>query len=261
MNVHVPSLVTRLLIAVAGWTLAAAAMAQANSATRLECAAAVYPPYTYDDGGVISGIAVDLLTQAGRLNGLEIVLKILPFARIEAELKRGAASSVACAYAFGRTPERESYMLFTTVPLALTDYTLYAKAPRSSVAYTGVEALKGARIGVRSAFRVPDELLQAAQRGELELDYAREDELNFRKLERDRVDYVLANQDVGTTMIRRLSLAAVKAVQPAVQEFPTFVVFNKALPLAPQWRAALDKGLLTLRTNQTERRIREQYLR
>lgn len=249
------------------WVGVGAAMAQtntsntANTTTRLECVAAVYPPYTYDDAGVISGIAVDLLKEAGRLSGLEIAMKIMPFARIEAELKRGAASSVACAYAFSHTAERDAYMLFATVPLAMTDYTLYAKAPRSGVAYTGVEALKGARIGVRSAFRVPDELLQAAQRGELELDYAREDELSFRKLERDRVDYVLANQDVGTTMIRRLSLPMVKAVQPPVMEFPTFIVFSKSQPLAPLWRAAIDKGLAALRANQTERRIREQYLR
>lgn len=243
--------------------LAGSALAQTLPSTEhhLECVAAVYPPYTYDEGGVVSGIAVDLLKEAGRRQGLEIVVKTLPFARIEAELRRGAESSIACAYAFSQTAEREAYMLFTTVPLAMTAYTLYAKPPRANRPYTGTDALKGARIGMRTAFVVPEALVRAAARGELTLDYVREDELNFRKLDLDRLDYVLANQDVGSTMIRRLALAHVRAVQPPVSEFPTFIVLNKSLALAARWRDAIDKGLLLLRAGPSERQIREQYLR
>lgn len=241
--------------------LAGPAAAQTLDAHHLECVAAVYPPFTDEKNGVVSGLGVDLLKEAGRRSGLEIIVKTLPFARIEAELKRGTESTVACAYAFGRTAVREAYMLFTTVPLATTAYLLYAKAPRSAVAYTGTDALKGARIGVRTAFVVPDVLARAAARGELTLDYGREDELNFRKLALDRLDYVLANQDVGSTMIRRLALAEVHAVQPPVSEFPTFIVLKKSLALAVPWRDAIDKGLASLRTGPFERQIREQYLR
>ena len=241
--------------------LAGSAAAQALDAHHLECVAASYPPFTDEKDGVVTGLGVELLKEAGRRSGLEIVVKILPFARIEAELKRGAESTVACAYAFSQTVEREAYMLFTTVPLATTAYTLYAKAPRGAAPYTGTGALKGARIGVRTAFVVPEALARAAARGELSLDYGREDELNFRKLALNRVDYVLANHDVGVTMIRRLALADVRAVQPPVSEFPTFIVLNKSLALAGPWRDAIDKGLALLRAGPFERQLREQYLR
>lgn len=238
------------------------AQTQAPSAlTRLECVADVYPPFTQERGGVVSGLAPDLLAEAGRRVGLDIVVKILPFARIENELKRGAASNVACAYAFSRTPEREAYMLFGTIPQSVTSYVLYAKAGKASAGYSGTGALTGARIGVRLAFRVPDPIKQAAERGEVTLDAVNDDELNFRKLNLGRLDYVLIHQNVGDAVLRRLQLADIKALKPAVAEFPTFVVFNKGLESAVAWRNALDKGMQSLRGSKAEQRIREPYLR
>jgi ABC-type amino acid transport substrate-binding protein len=260
-NVQLLPMKALLASAVACCLAGAAGAAQTPDERHLECVAAVYPPYTDDKDGGVSGIAVEMLKEVGRRSGVEIVVNILPFARIEAELRRGADSSVACAYAFGRTVEREAYMLFTTVPLATTAYTLYAKAPRSTLPYAGVEALKGARVGVRTSFVVPDALLQAVASGLMTLDYGREDELNFRKLVLDRVDYVLANQDVGSTMIRRLALVDVKAVQPPLAEFPTYIVLKKSLVQAVRWRELIDRGLAALRGGPFERQLREQYLR
>jgi polar amino acid transport system substrate-binding protein len=225
----------------------APAPAPAPAISHLDCVADVYPPYTVETGGVVSGLGADLLVEAGRRTGLDIVVKILPFARIENELKRAGASSVACAYAFSRTPEREAYMLFSNVPLSVTSYVLYARTGKTHGVYAGVQALQGTRIGVRLAFRVPDALKQAAERGELTLEPVNDDELNFRKLALGRLDYVLINQDVGETLLRRLQLSDIKAMRPAVAEFPTYVVFNKGLEQAVAWRNAVDRGILATR--------------
>ena len=226
----------------------------------LDCFADVYPPYTVQREGGVSGIAVDLLQEAGRRVGLDVTVKVLPFARITNELKRGAASPVACAYAFSRTTERELTMLFGTVPASTTRYVLYAKSGVGN-SYTGAAALRGARIGVRLAFRVPEAIKQAAERGELTLETVNNDEFNFRKLGLGRVDYVLTNEDVGETMILRLKLEDTHALRPAVEEFATYMVFNKAMEQAPALRNALDKGMQAVRADDTEKRIRAQYLR
>ena len=246
----------------AGFTDASHAQGESKlpGPTALECVADVYPPFTLHSGGVVSGLAADVLVEAGKRAGLNINVKVLPFAHIDNELKRGAASSVACAYAFSRTPEREAYMLFGNVPVSVTSYVLYAKASKSRAAYTGVDLLHGARIGVRLAFRVPEAIKQAAERGDITLEPVNDDEFNFRKLNLGRLDYVLTNQDVGETMVRRLQLADIKALRPAVEEFPTFVVFNKGLENAVAWRNAVDKGMQAVRGSRTEQRIREHYL-
>lgn len=237
------------------------AHAQTNSVNRLECVASVYPPHTFAKAGVISGIGADMLVEAGRQVGLDVTIKILPFARIENELKRGVASTVACAYAFSKTPEREAYMLFGNVPQSISKYVLFAKVAKGTGTYTGVASLKNSRIGVRFAFRVPGSIQQAADRGELTLDSVNDDEFNFRKLGLGRVDYVLTNDDVGETMLRRLSLDDVQELRPAVTELPVYVVFNKSMPRAVAWRDAIDKGLLAVRAGRMEQRIRAEYLR
>lgn len=248
------------ILVVVGWSALTGVQAQTPatlpSPTRLECVADVYPPFTLQSGGVVSGQAVDVLVEAGRRVGLDIAVKILPFARIDNELRRGAASNVACAYAFSRTPEREAYMLFGSVPVTMTSYVLYAKAAKGNAAYTGVEALQGARIGVRLAFRVPKAIKQAAERGDLVLETVNDDGLNFKKLSLGRLDYVLTNQDVGETMVQLLQLGDIKALRPAVEEFPTFVVFNKGLKNADARRSALDKGMQAVRGSRTGQRIR-----
>ena len=229
------------------------------AAPHLDCYADVYPPYTLQREGVVSGIAVDLLKEAGRRVGLDVTVKVMPFARIVNELKRGAASPVVCAYAFSQTSEREVSMLFGTVPVSTTRYVLYAKSDARS-AYTGVVALQGARIGVRLAFRVPAAIQQAAERGSLSLETVNDDEFNFRKLGLGRLDYVLTNEDVGETMIQRLKMDDVHVLRPAVEEFATYMVFNKALEQAPALRNALDKGMRAVRADGTEQRIRAHYL-
>jgi polar amino acid transport system substrate-binding protein len=242
-------------------TLCFGALAQGNPAQRLECVADVYPPYTMEKAGLISGMGADMLVEAGRQVGLDVSVKVLPFARIENELKRGAASNVACAYAFSRTQAREAYMLFGTVPQSVSRYVLFAKVTKGNGVYPGVPGLKNARIGVRFAFRVPESIQQAADRGELTLESVNDDELNFKKLGLGRVDYVLTNHDVGETMLRRLHMNDVQEMRPAVMELAVYVVFNKSMPQATAWRDAIDKGLLAARANRAEQRIRAEYLK
>lgn len=152
-------------------------------------------------------------------------------------------------------------MLFGNVPQSTSRYVLFAKSAKGNPTYTGVAGLKNARVGVRFAFRVPELIQQAADRGELTLDAVNNDELNFKKLELGRVDYVLTNHDVGETMLRRLGLEGIQELRPAVMELPVFIVFNKAMPQAVAWRDAIDKGLLAVRASRIEQRIRAEYLR
>ena len=88
-----------------------------------------------------------------------------------------------------------------------------------------------------------------------------DDEFNFRKLALNRVDYVLTNEDVGATQIRRLGLTDISSLHPAVMELPTYIVFRTGYPQAAAVQKALDRGLLAVRANQTEQRLRDQYLR
>jgi polar amino acid transport system substrate-binding protein len=261
MRQHMHSTLNRIGVLVVGVCTATFSFAQPNA--RIECVSDVYTPYVMAGPaeGEVTGIDAELLMAAGRHAGLTIVPRIMPWARVEAELRKGADSRIDCAFAFSRTAAREAYMVFGAVPLKVTQFALFAKGERGLTPYLEVGQLTGSRIGVRAAFRVPDELQAAAKRGDLALESVTDDEFNFRKLMLNRVDYVLTNQDVGATQIRRLGLTDIHSLRPAVMELPTFIVLRTGYPQAAALQKALDKGLLSARADQTEQRLREQYLR
>jgi polar amino acid transport system substrate-binding protein len=235
----------------------------AQGTTRIECVSDIYTPYVIAGPaeGEVTGIDAELLVAAGQHAGLTIVPRIMPWARVEAELRKGAESRIDCAFAFSRTAPREAYMVFGTVPLKITQFTLFAKGARGRAPYLGTAQLTGSRIGVRAAFRVPDALKAAAEQGDVVLETVNDDEFNFRKLALNRVVYVLTNEDVGATQIRRLGLTDINSLRPAVMELPTYIVLRTGYPRAAAVQKALDKGLLMVRANQTEQRLHDQYLR
>ncbi len=237
----------------------ACSVAQAQSLLPLECVGDLYPPYTIEKAGVVSGLGPQLLQAAGKLGGLDITVQILPHARIELELQRGAASLVLCALAFSHTPGREEFMRFTQLPLYTTRYTLYAKSPRRLTPYSHIDALKGARLGVRLGFRLPETLGIAVKQKTIALDTAANDELNFRKLALGRVDYVLTAEEVGASILRTMGNPDIQAMKPPLAELPVYVVFNRARPEAESMETALSKGLAALRGSANEQRIRLQY--
>jgi polar amino acid transport system substrate-binding protein len=251
----------RVWLVVLGACATTACLAQGT--TRIECVSDIYTPYVIAGPaeGEVSGIDAELLVAAGQHAGLTIVPRIMPWARVEAELRKGADSRIDCAFAFSRTLPREAYMVFGAVPLKVTQFSLFAKGVRGRAPYLGTAQLAGSRIGVRAAFRVPDALNTAAEQGDVVLETVNDDEFNFRKLALNRVDYVLTNEDVGATQIRRLGLTDISSLRPAVMELPTYIVFRTGYPQAAALQKALDRGLLAARANQTEQRLREQYLR
>jgi polar amino acid transport system substrate-binding protein len=251
----------RVWVALLGTCAMASGLAQGS--TRIECVSDIYTPYVMagPTEGEVTGIDAELLVAAGAHAGLTIVPRIMPWARVEAELRKGVDSRIDCAFAFSRTVPREAYMVFGTVPLKITQFSLFAKGARGRAPYLGTAQLAGSRIGVRAAFRVPDALKAAAEQGEVVLETVNDDEFNFRKLALNRVDYVLTNEDVGATQIRRLGLTDISSLHPAVMELPTYIVFRTGYPQAAAVQIALDRGLLAVRANQTEQRLRDQYLR
>ena len=65
---------------------------------------------------------------AGENLGIDIDFSLMPRARLELELKAGR---VDCVAAYFRTPERESYMLYTGIPLNVTSYSMFVHSEKA----------------------------------------------------------------------------------------------------------------------------------
>jgi polar amino acid transport system substrate-binding protein len=230
-------------------------MAEAREIT---CYSAEFPPYVISREQAVSGIDVEVVAEAGRRAGMVVNVKLLPWVRLENELKKGAASEVECAFAYSKNAARTRYMDFTDVPMKQTSYVLFAK--KGTLAnYRGVLELQGKTIGLRRGFIVPGVLEEMRRENKLTIDETDSDIANFTKLDKGRIDGILTNAEVGHATLQQLQLSSIIAIEPAIEKIPTYLVFNKQKNLSTEL-SSFNKALKEIMADGTARKIRNKYL-
>lgn len=139
-----------------------------------------YPPYNYEEGGVLKGIAVDLLKAVMADAGIPYVMKIQPWARAY-----GLALNMPghCVFSTVHTPERDP--LFEWVePLFITEAYLVRKTG-SDVRPTNLEAAKSYLVGTQLGDYTEGLLKQS---GFQRVDLTSEIDLSVKKLMAGRID-------------------------------------------------------------------------
>lgn len=229
------------------------------AARELTCYSAAFAPYVIQNGENIAGIDVDVLFEAGRRAGLDIKFALLPWVRLENEIKRGSTSAVECAFAYTQNDTRNGYMDFAQTPLKLTRYVLFVR--EGSFSFHGdLNVLKGKRIGLRLGFIVPGAFEEMRKRRELLIEEVSDDVSNFRKLALGRIDAIVANADAGQEVLRSYHISGVQMLEPAVVETPTYLIMNKAKNLS-SLLPGLERALIQMNQDGSVSRIREKYLK
>lgn len=228
-------------------------------AKELTCYSTEFAPYVMLKGNAISGIDVDILTLAARRAGITLQVKLLPWVRLENELKRGAASDVDCAFSFSKNISRQSYMDFIGTPIKLTHYVLFAKKGVFT-AQAGLAQMKGRKIGLRRGFIVSAAFEDMRSNRELTVEEIDNDEANFIKLEKGRIDGVIASADVGYTLVSPAQRATIVSIELGIPQTPTYVVLNREKNLVGEMKS-LNKGLKAIIADGSAKKIRDKYLR
>ena len=237
--------------------------AAAQVGTELTCYSDVFAPYVVQEGGgtdgdKISGIDTDAIAEAGKRVGIHIVFKVLPWVRLEKEIEKGMHSAVDCAFAYTLTDARKHTMDFTTVPIKLSVLSIYARKDAFPL-YKGLDDFKGKTLGIRRGFKLPAALQTMVAKGELSIDEVDLDPQNFQKLRHGRIDGVLSNQDVASTLLKQTADGGVVELSPPVQTIATYVVLNKAKNLSALL-PRLDKGIADINADGSYKRIKAKYL-
>jgi polar amino acid transport system substrate-binding protein len=248
-----PKLFWRALVVVAG-LLALPSWGQVREIT---CYSDVFSPYVTLDGTEIRGIDVDMVAEAGRRAGIKVHFQVLPWVRLEREIAQGAASQVECAFAYTVTDARKAYMDFTTVPVKLTELSLFVRRG-SFESFKGFEEWRGKTIGIRRGFKMPPAMGVMVEQGSILIEEVTGDLQNFEKLARGRVHAILSNREVGNEALERLGSTDIVELSPSVQVTPTYLVFNKAKGLAPLV-PLFDREFKAIVVDGTYRKIRSRY--
>jgi polar amino acid transport system substrate-binding protein len=92
-----------------------------------------YPPYTFQENGVLKGFQIEIALEAFKQMDQPITIKIYPWARVIHMMKRGMADGVIGAY---KTPERELFIDYPQTPMDYGIVSLFVLKD-SSITFSG----------------------------------------------------------------------------------------------------------------------------
>lgn len=220
----------------------------------LTCFSAVYPPYVIDNGE-LTGIDVDVVREVGKRLGIDITIRLEPWKRLEEALAAGLRD---CVFSYFKTEPREKYALYTSVPLHITQYTLFVRTDKKPVPET-LQDLFGKTIGVNRGFQTTPAFESARQRDQIRVIEVGKDEQSMRMLALRRVHAVLTNADVGQHVIRTLGLENIAPLMPPLSTTPAYLVLRNT----PEFEPLLEQfnwALFEILRDGTYEDIRSRYI-
>lgn len=236
----------RLLLAIAYWL--ASWPAWAADPAHLKLFTEDYPPFNMTDGsGRIVGMSTEVVQQLLQRAGIGHDIEMLPWVRA---YNRAILERDSCVYATTRTEQRESQFKWIG-PISETAWVLFARSDNARV-INNLEAVRPYRIGGYSG----DALAQYLIARNFDVDLARADEQNVRKLLAGRIDYWASGRYSGAILLQR---EGVHNVRPVLTFNTTFLYLACNLSLSDQIVARLNDLLARMRKDGTVAKISSRY--
>ena len=210
----------------------------------LRLAATEYPPF-YGKELENHGFITEIVTAAFERSGYRIDVKFLPWNRALEKTKDGAFDGLFTVW---HRKEREQWFLYSD-PLPANEVGFYKRA-EDDIQFADYDDLRPYQIGVVLGYVNPPGFDEANLKTVTVFD----DETNFRKLAKGRIDLVLADRLLGQNIINTVladSGVAFEWLTPALAIETQHVVFSKQLDGYPQRAADFNAGLAAIEADGT----------
>lgn len=208
--------------------LVASAMAGAASCEKVVISVGPdYPPLHWYDGKAFHGASIDIVSRVFADMHVPVEWRYVgPFARVLATAQAGKIDVIA---SLKMTPERKAFLAFSSSP-AFNDPVAVFVARTRRFPYAGAADLVGHTGGMVIGTRF-GEPLDTLVRTQLTIQQASMLDLNFKKLEMGRIDYLIAGYYHGTSYLQANRIAdKFVALTPYVLQAYDHVAFVKASP-------------------------------
>lgn len=217
-----------------------------------------YPPFMVaGNAGQLSGLMIDVVTEAFKRMGQPVRIEFYPFSRCLAMVEAGEADAM---FTIKKTPQREAHYLFPKEPVLTQHYVFFVRS-NSTLEFKGkLTDFANTTIGVQDNTSYGGIFDAAVQQGVFnKLDPAPNYESNFKKLLVGRVDAVIISQVVGQAIVKRLKAAEqVRVSGPAVETAMSYMMFNNKTP--PALISEFDKAIVSMRKDGAMSRIQNVYI-
>jgi polar amino acid transport system substrate-binding protein len=180
-----------------------------------------FPPYVIDEGGVLSGLEVEVVRELSAMVGVQPAISVMPWNRALNLVKAGKADAIFMPV---KTSDRAEYLYFTDEPTGVERISVLALADSKQSAKS-LDDLKGELFGVVLGYSY-GKLFDA--RADLDKDVSVSNELLFKKLLLKRYPVLVSDEAV-------IQYVAHQGGQPPLtvvlrlEENPQFIGFAKGL--------------------------------
>lgn len=223
-----------------------------------------FPPYSFkNQNQEITGIDVDLLNEMASRMNITVNIDLVPWKRLLLMTKNGDVSG---SFSLFKTPERESYSLFTH-PLHYSTYKLFTNKI-NPVKYDSLKDLYGKRIGKSAGFVISSEFDEASARGDISVVEIYNFDATIKRLLKGGIDAFAGNELVIKYKLQNTSndVINVSNIIALPQALTTsrggFFVLSKAYPLGDKltWQARITETLAEMERDGTYDRVIQKYI-
>ncbi len=209
-----------------------------------------WEPYANPDG---TGMSVEIVTAAFKSVGVDVVLEVLPYARVLHEVKSG---KYVGGLNVARETSREDDFLWGREMLFLAHAHYYHHKSRPLRVQEPRSLQGGERIGVIRGYEYGN--LFHDHEGIVRVWANRHDQI-IDMLRLDRVQAVIMFEKTAGLYLREMHLE--DEIQAAFPSEPSriFVAFSKHRPEAPHYLELLDEGLRRIKADGTYQAILDKY--
>jgi polar amino acid transport system substrate-binding protein len=226
-----------------------------------------YPPYSYIEQGRFTGIDVDILHQAAaKLRPMyELTLTPTPWKRGLALLENGTGFGL---FPPGRKHERPYIDQYSTTLLRESVVVFCNRAVMQTPRSNFPADFTGLTIGINAGFLLSDRLMQAANRGIVRLEPAKDNDANLKKMAMHRIDCYASDRIAALFSAKKLGAQLepherVLRVAAELSEEETYVGFSARNnpPFKADFIEKLNAVLAEMKANGEIDKITERYLR
>ncbi len=186
-----------------------------------------FPPFSFEEKGVMTGIDIDVIHELGNRMNFEIIMKYVPWKRLLKTLENGRTDA---GFALFYTEERAKFALYATLePIHYSSFFLFVKKG-SEFKFSRIQDLYNKKIGLQSSFSISDEFDIAVKEKKFNIHNAYSNENNINLLLKGRVDAIIGHEIVTyynaakLDVLEKISLLPI----PVAKKRPAYLVLSKS---------------------------------
>lgn len=215
-----------------------------------------WPPYQLEQGGVITGYSAEVVREVFKAMDQPIEFNLFPWKRALMRIRSGDSDAF---FSVGLAEERELFAYYPEEPVFETDWVLWARK-KAGLKFDSWDDLEGKRLGLVRGYSYTKEFWREIKARTI-YEEALSDEINFKKLQLGRVDYIVAESGNGYYLHKKLGLKDIIPLRiKSIKNDKLYILFNKN-NVTEEFVYRFSEELKRIKTTSSYQAIRDRYLR